>query len=62
MAANQKQDLCPICTEPFKFKEAVVAFSRWDHEENMKAHFDCLLYFSAVEEDRKHPPLNRLFR
>jgi hypothetical protein len=53
---SEKQDLCPICTEPFKFKEIVIDIERWEHE-TLKAHLDCALYMSMTEEGRTHPPL-----
>jgi hypothetical protein len=53
------QDMCPLCTKPFNAKDIVITFERWDYGDKMKAHLDCLLYGSAVEE-RAHPPLSRL--
>ena len=58
--SSEKQDMCPICCEPFKFKEVVVDFERWG-DKTLKAHLDCLIYLSATEEGRKHPPLENLF-
>ena len=64
MAADEKQDVCPICAEPFKFKQVVVKYSRWQHDDKeLNAHVDCLLYYSADEDGRmQHPPLARLLR
>ncbi len=57
---KREQDMCPLCTQPFHFKDVVVEFSRWHHE-NLKAHLDCLIYSSATEGGREHPPLHGLF-
>lgn len=53
--ADEKQDMCPICCEPFEFKQVVVDFERWE-DEKLKAHLDCLLYLSATEDGRKQRP------
>ena len=58
--SHVEQDMCPICCEPFKFKDVVVNFERWKYESS-KAHLDCLLHLSATEGGRKeHQPLRRL--
>jgi hypothetical protein len=49
-----RQDICPICTQPFNYKDIVIDIERWD-DEKMKAHLDCALYMSN-DEKREHPP------
>jgi hypothetical protein len=56
---SEEQNMCPICCEEFKSKEVVVNFERWGYESS-KAHLDCLLYLSAIEERAQHPPLRYL--
>lgn len=55
-----KQDMCPICTAPFKEGEAVIQFGAWSEKTMAKestrlGHVDCVLYISR-KESRKHPP------
>lgn len=53
---TNKQDMCPICTEPFKKDEVLVNYLTWDKDQHSDklGHLDCVLYLSKTEE-RKHP-------
>ncbi|WP_281717985.1 hypothetical protein [Pandoraea apista] len=53
------QDMCPICTEPFKRDEVLVRYLTWGKGTTAEqlGHLDCVMYLSTTEEDRKHPPL-----
>ncbi len=54
---KSKQDMCPICTEPFKKDEVVIEYEMWGTSSELKflAHLDCALAVSRAE-GRKHPP------
>ena len=53
------QDMCPICTYPFKEEEVIVQYFTWKGNgktlEPRLGHVDCILYLSKIEE-RDHPP------
>jgi hypothetical protein len=49
------QDMCPICTLPFKKDDAIIKFQIWGQKTKTLAHLDCALYRSQGEK-RKHPP------
>lgn len=51
------QDMCPICTEPFKKNEVLVRYLTWDKKQlpDKFGHLDCVLYLSKTE-GREHPP------
>jgi len=52
------QDMCPICTQPFKPDEVLVRYMTWGKGTAAESlgHLDCVMYLSKTEEDRKHPP------
>ncbi len=59
---NQKhQDICPICTEPFRKEEVIIEYMSWDTASvggKRLGHLDCVLHLSELEK-RKHPPKGR---
>jgi hypothetical protein len=58
-----KQDMCPVCSEPFKEGEALIQFIEWSEKATAQTntrlgHVDCVLYISRMEGRKKHPPLD----
>lgn len=53
------QNICPICTAPFKKGEVIVQYLTWNGDQGQSmqrlGHMDCALYLSR-QEDRNHPP------
>lgn len=42
---DTKHDMCPSCVQPFKEKDTVMEYYRWDKDEPEKCngHVDCVL-------------------
>ena len=55
---SSTQDMCPICTQPFKKKEVIVRYLTWAGKDKdpvqRLGHLDCVLHLSKREE-REHP-------
>lgn len=54
---SNTQDICPICTEPFKDDEVLVRYVTWGKKQLAEklGHLDCVLHLSKSEV-RNHPP------
>jgi hypothetical protein len=54
---SNAQDMCTICTAPFKKAEVLVRYVTWGEKQPAEklGHLDCVMYLSKAE-DRNHPP------